>query len=91
MEKPLPLTFIECDYLNADKFTENHQKHECSIIYTIYKIFVYTNPASMSSLWLGIKQLAPTMWSNDLKLDITDTEVCLNCLFLSKILSTNLQ
>ena len=31
-----------------DKLTENHQKHECSIIYKIYKMFVCTNPAPTS-------------------------------------------
>ena len=36
------------NYLNADNLTENHQKHECSIIYKIYKMFVCTNPAPTS-------------------------------------------
>jgi hypothetical protein len=33
------------NYLNADKLTDTHQRHECLIIYKIYKMFVCTNPA----------------------------------------------
>ena len=33
------------NYLNYDKLTENHQKHESS---NIYKMFVCTNPAPTS-------------------------------------------
>ena len=55
------------NYLNADNLTENHQKHECSIVYKIHKMFVFTlrlihiTDHFIVAGNLGIKQLAPTM------------------------------